>query len=213
MYETSIDNYFGEINRAGKNRPNIERVISLLVELKNKINDENRISGIASETLSILTRNNHYSANDLQRFFNVFRDLNVNINVNIQDSLGNTPLHYALANGNENFALFLIRNGADAKLENNQGFNPFEKKKNKIKNPTLKIYELAVYIYKLRKNREKLIEKQKNLRSKKSIEQNEKAQENNRNTLYNKLTCAIDYLKILSKEDQVRVINTTGVYE
>ena len=45
-------------------------------------------------------------------------------NVNAQNSLGNTALHFAVNNGNIDMVRFLLDNGADASISNSKGFSP-----------------------------------------------------------------------------------------
>ena len=45
-------------------------------------------------------------------------------NVNAQNSLGNTALHFAVNNGNADMVKFLLENGADASIANAKGWSP-----------------------------------------------------------------------------------------
>lgn len=47
-----------------------------------------------------------------------------NININVQDNMGNTPLHYAIINGRADIAAFLIDRGADINIKNKNGQTP-----------------------------------------------------------------------------------------
>lgn len=46
------------------------------------------------------------------------------VNINTQDDDGNTLLHYAVINGDNNFVEFLLRSGADKNLKNKKNFTP-----------------------------------------------------------------------------------------
>jgi hypothetical protein len=47
-----------------------------------------------------------------------------NINVNVKDVYGATPLHYAAANGHVEIIHLLLQNGADVNARNNYGYTP-----------------------------------------------------------------------------------------
>ncbi|KAL7297970.1 hypothetical protein TKK_0008983 [Trichogramma kaykai] len=60
----------------------------------------------------------------LKRFFDFSNDQYQPVQVNAQDRLGRTLLHVALSRGHINWVKFLLRNGADPNLANNDGLTP-----------------------------------------------------------------------------------------
>ncbi|CAB0038714.1 unnamed protein product [Trichogramma brassicae] len=57
----------------------------------------------------------------LRLFFEINAELNQSVRVNARDKLGNTPLHWALEYGCRNSVGFLLRNGADPNIANEEG--------------------------------------------------------------------------------------------
>lgn len=48
------------------------------------------------------------------------------INIDIQDQEGNTPLHLACEDGNDSVAIYLVNKGASVEIQNRQEKTPLE---------------------------------------------------------------------------------------
>jgi ankyrin repeat protein len=92
------------------------------MKLAKKINDwnkpKNNGANSDSETLFDLTKNG--SISEIKEF--IYN--NDNININVQDEDGNTPLFHAINNEDLKIVEFLIDNGANISIENNSGQTP-----------------------------------------------------------------------------------------
>ncbi|CAB0033845.1 unnamed protein product [Trichogramma brassicae] len=60
----------------------------------------------------------------LKKFFEINGELNQTLQINVQDNLGNTPLHYALMEGHWDVSELFLKRGADPNLTNKQGSTP-----------------------------------------------------------------------------------------
>lgn len=68
----------------------------------------------------------HYAVlNNLSEFTKALLEV-PNIDVNLQDKIGMSPLHLAVYNKNEEMINLLLANGADILLEDNRGFNAYK---------------------------------------------------------------------------------------
>uniref|UniRef100_A0ABD2XG59 Uncharacterized protein n=2 Tax=Trichogramma kaykai TaxID=54128 RepID=A0ABD2XG59_9HYME len=85
--------------------------------------DPNLVNSDGMTPLHLICKED-YDDDFSERFFTVNDELGQRVLVNVQDNLGNTPLHLALFRGHRNLVELLLRRGSDPNSTNAEGSTP-----------------------------------------------------------------------------------------